>query len=165
MAVRSTATPRRFLPRVAACFAGGVAIGLLLVWLVHVEVRVQLDRQPDWFEALGSAPTAPVLASRNGVVLNFVKPDHVMDFEALVAKVREAPGLVDWKVLRARQPAPDGSIVYVFATEQPRSENDDLLMTLSQAFPDESLALFSRYAKACASTQKVVRFTPIVEEP
>lgn len=143
----------------------GFALGLLLVWTVRVEVQMQLgDPSPLSANAAGwYTPEAPVLASADGLVLNFVKPDRAADFDAVTSKVQQAyPG---WKVIRASTAAPDGSLVYVFTSEgASRRDNYDLQLALSRAFPSEGFSLYSRYARACAKRQRVVDLASLVEQ-
>ena len=103
------------------------------------------------------------LGSANGLVLNFVKPKHVADFNAVTSKVQQVyPG---WKVIRASTPGPDGSIVYVFTSEAAsRRDNDDLQLALSRAFPAEGIALYTRYSRACAKRQRVVNLASLIEQ-
>jgi hypothetical protein len=141
--------------------------------MVHVEVQVQLRAQEPTIETTTwYAPSAPVLASEDGIVLNFVKPDRVADFEAVTAKIgaalsgdaglRRYVSLSGWRVVRSAQRAPDGSIIYMFITaETHQGDNYDLLLALSRAFPAEAAALYGRYAHACTAMQKVVKVTPL----
>jgi hypothetical protein len=156
---------RRFLITVLTCFVGGLALGALLVWTVQVEVRAQLrsedaDAAPSvaWY-----SPSTPVLASDEGVVLNFVRPDRATDFEALVAQLKEAPAFAHWHVARSTEHSPDGSIVYLLTADTQRpGESRDLLLALSRAFPTDGVALYARFMHACTSKQKVVSLTPAI---
>jgi hypothetical protein len=137
-------------------------------------VWLQLEgRGPNGVYSAMSGDTAPnpVVASEDGMVLNFVKPDHVADFEAVVSRVQEAltrqgralgdDSLDDWQVLRAAEPAADGSIVYVFTSrEGVHAGTYDLLPVLNRAYPSDGAALYGRYVRACAR-QTVVRFEPV----
>jgi len=164
---------RRSTKVVLTCFACGFTAGLLLVWVVRVEVRAQLrDQQPTIETTTWYAPVAPVFASEDGLVLNFVRPERAADFEAVMAKVGAALrtnavlrgylSLKGWQILRAPERARDGSIVYVFtAAETRHGENYDLLLALSRAFPSEGISLYGRYAGACTANQKVVKVTPV----
>ena len=88
-----------------------------------------------------------MFASDAGIVLNFIKPDKTADFEAVVAKLREALQKSDkperkqqaasWKVFRANEPGANGSVLYVF-TIDPAVKGADytVSMILAEAFPD-----------------------------
>ena len=101
---------------------------------------------------------------RRGVGLNFVKPDKTADFEAVVARVREAlqksvkserqQQAAGWKVFRAQEPGANGSVLYVF-TMDPAVKGADYAVSaiLAEAFPAEAQALYRTYAEAYASGQ------------
>jgi len=162
---RGTGPWRRAASIVAACSLLGFVLGLLLVWAIHVEVRAQLRDQAPWSVTPASSytPSAPVLASPEGPVFNFVRPEWANDFEALTARLQQ---VVDgWNVVRAAERAPDGSMVYVFTIDHPqRGDNYDLLLALSRAFPSEGIPLYIRYNRACAAPQRVVSLTAVMAQ-
>ena len=65
--------------------------------------------------AAQAAPTARVFPNDGGMVLNFIKPDKTADFEAVVAKLKEAlqksekperkQQAASWKVFKSPDPA------------------------------------------------------------
>ena len=71
--------------------------------------------------------TTRVFASDAGLVLNFIKPDKVEDFERTMTRLREAlqksnkPARHDqaasWKVFRAAEPGANGGVLYVFVID------------------------------------------------
>ncbi len=103
-------------------------------------------------------------------MLNFVKPDKTADFEAVVARVREAlqksvkserqQQAAGWKVFRAQEPGANGSVLYVF-TMDPAVKGADYAVSaiLAEAFPTEAQALYRTYAEAYASGQNYVNLT------
>ena len=117
-----------------------------------------------------AASHARVFASDAGMVLNFVKPDKTADFEATMGKLREALQKSDkperkqqaasWKVMRAAEPGPNGSVLYLFVIDPAVKGADYTVSTiLAEAFPDEVQALYKRYADAYASGQNFVNLT------
>jgi hypothetical protein len=113
-----------------------------------------------------------VLGSDAGVVLNFIKPDKTADFEAVIAKVREALQASDkperkrqaasWKVFRAVEPGANGSVLYMFVID-PAVKGADYTVSgiLAEGFPNEVQALYQQYAGAYAGGQNFVNLTLI----
>jgi hypothetical protein len=117
-----------------------------------------------------AAPTARVFASDAGMVLNFIKADKTADFEAVVAKLKEAlqksekperkQQAASWKVFRSPDPAAGGAALYVFVID-PSVKGADYTVSniLAEAFPAEVNALYKQYADAYASGQNFVNLT------
>ena len=114
-----------------------------------------------------AAPAARLFASDGGMVLNFVKPDKTADFEAVIAKLKEAlqkspkperkQQAASWKVFKAVEPGPAGSALYVFIVDPPVKGADYTVSTiLAEAFPQEVQTLYKMYAEAYAQGQNFV---------
>ena len=143
---------------------------MLLVSMGSLQARSQ-GSQPQPVQQ-AAAPPQRVFASDAGLVLNFIKPDKTADFEAVVAKLREAlkqsekperlRQAASWKVFRAVEPAADGSVLYVFVMD-PAVQGADytVAMLLAEAFPRDVQALYQQYAGAYATGQKVVNLTMV----
>lgn len=109
-------------------------------------------------EKVAAAPTPPrVLTSDSGLVLNFIKPDKTADFEAVVAKLREAlqnspkperrQQASGWKVFKANEAAASGNVLYVFVMDPAVKGADYTVSTiLAEAFPSEAIALYKQYS-------------------
>jgi hypothetical protein len=107
-----------------------------------------------------------------GLMLKFVRPDRVGDFEAIVAKLNEAQErsssperrrqAQSWRVFRAAEPATNGDVVYVFEMD-PAVKGADYTVAriLAEAFPTEAQSLYRRYADASSTRQHVVDLTLI----
>ena len=120
--------------------------------------------------AAQAAPTTRVFASDGGMVLNFIKPDKTADFEAVVAKLKEALAksakperkqqAASWKVFKSPDPAAGGNVLYVFIID-PSVKGADYTVSniLAEAFPQEVAALYKQYAEAYASGQNFVNLT------
>jgi pyruvate/2-oxoglutarate dehydrogenase complex dihydrolipoamide acyltransferase (E2) component len=117
-----------------------------------------------------AAPTARVFASDAGMVLNFIKPDKTADFEAVMAKLKEALQKSDkperkqqatsWKVFKSPDPAANGNVLYVFVIDPAVKGADYTVSTiLAEAFPQEVQTLYKQYAEAYASGQNFVNLT------
>ncbi len=103
-------------------------------------------------------------------MLNFIKPDKTADFEAIVAKLKEAlrrsnkperaQQAASWKVFRAAEPAAGGAVLYVFVIDPAVKKADYTVSTiLAEGFPDEVQTLYKQYAEAYASGQNLVNLT------
>jgi hypothetical protein len=101
------------------------------------------------------------------MVLNFIKPDKTADFEAVVAKLKEALAKSDkperkeqaksWQVFKSPDPAAGGNVLYVFLIN-PAVKGADYTVSniLAEAFPTEVQTLYKQYAEAYASGQNFV---------
>jgi hypothetical protein len=122
--------------------------------------------------AAQAAPTARLFASDAGMVLNFIKPDKTADFEAVMGKLKEALAksekperkqqAASWKVFKSPDPAAGGNVLYVFMIDPAVKDADYTVSTiLSEAFPQEVQALYTKYAAAYASGQNFVNLTMV----
>src|SRR5439155_9583865 len=103
--------------------AGGIAIGLVIATLSATAALAPTAPAPP-APAAQAAPTARMFASDAGIVLNFIKPDKTTDFEAVMAKLKEAlqksakperkQQAANWKVFKSPDPAAGGKVLYVF---------------------------------------------------
>ena len=114
-----------------------------------------------------AAPAKRVFGSDAGMVLNFIKPDKTADFEAVMAKLKEALQKSDkperkeqaksWKVFKSADPAAGGNVLYVFIVDPPVKEADYTVSNiLAEGFPAEVQDLFTKYRDAYASGQNFV---------
>jgi len=119
-----------------------------------------------------AVPATRVFGSDAGLVLNFIKPDKTSDFEAVMAKLKDAlhqsnkperaQQAASWKVFRAVEPAAGGAVLYVFVIDQAVKGADYTVSTiLAEAFPNEVQTLYKQYAEAYASGQNFVNLTLI----
>jgi hypothetical protein len=120
--------------------------------------------------AAQAAPTARLFASDAGMVLNFIKTDKTADFEAVIAKLKEAlqksekperkQQAASWKVFKSPDPAAGGNVLYVFMIDPAVKGADYTVSTiLAEAFPTEVQALYKQYAEAYASGQNFVNLS------
>jgi hypothetical protein len=109
-----------------------------------------------------------------GMVLNFIKADKAADFEAVMAKLKEALAksekperkkqAASWKVYKGVEPAAGGNVLYVFFIDPAVKEADYTVSTiLSEAFPSEVNDLFKKYADSYASGQNFLNLSLVQE--
>jgi len=151
---------------------GAVPVGAFrFMWLAGVVLGCALG-SPSPLQARpgqAAAPQTPtrVFASDAGLVLNFVKPDKTADFEAIIAKLKEALTTSDkperkqqaasWKVYKALEPGANGSVLYVFMIDPAVGGADYTVSTiLAEAFPGDVQALYEQYVNAYAAGQNFV---------
>ena len=146
----------------------GVVVGVLSAGMAHAKTPPAQAQSPA--PQAQSAPTARVFGSDAGMVLNFVKTEKTADFEAVMAKLKEALAKSDkperkqqaasWKVFKAVEPGPPGSALYVFIIDPPVKGADYTVSTiLAEAFPQEVQALYKQYAESYAQGQNFVNLT------
>jgi hypothetical protein len=118
-------------------------------------------------------PLGRVFASEQGLIFNAIRPDKVMDFETVLAKLRSA--LADskdpvrnqqgwgWKIFKAAEPGPNGSVLYVFVMD-PAVKGADygIAKILSEAYPNEVMELYRMYTGAFATAgQTLMNLQPV----
>jgi hypothetical protein len=114
-----------------------------------------------------------MFASEQGLIFNAIRPDKVMDFETVLAKLRTA--LTDskdpvrnqqgwgWKIFKAAEPGPNGSVLYVFVMD-PAVKGADygVAKILSEAYPNEVMDLYRMYTGAFATAgQTLINLQPV----
>jgi hypothetical protein len=114
-----------------------------------------------------------VFASEQGLIFNAIRPDKVMDFETVLAKLRTA--LADskdpvrnqqgwgWKIFKAAEPGPNGSVLYVFVMD-PAVKGADYGVSkiLAEAYPNEVMDLYRMYTGAFATAgQTLINLQPV----
>ena len=144
----------------------GLVIGVLSTAMAQAQTPPAQQAQ--------AAPAARVFASDAGMVLNFIKPDKTADFEAVMAKLKEAlqksakperkQQAASWKVFKSPEPAQGGNVLYVFIIDPSVKGADYTVSTiLAEAFPAEVQALYKQYAEAYASGQNFVNLTLVTD--
>jgi hypothetical protein len=142
-----------------------IAVGLVVGVLAASTVQAQQATPPA--QQAAAAPTKRVFASDGGLVLNFIKPDKTADFEAVIAKLKEAlqkstkperkQQAASWKVFKSPEAAQGGNVLYVFVIDPSVKDADYTVSTiLAEAFPQEVQTLYKQYADSYASGQNFV---------
>jgi hypothetical protein len=119
-----------------------------------------------------TAAAAPrVFGSNTGLVLNFIKADKTADFEAVVAKLKEAlqasanpqrkEQAASWRVYKSPEAAAGGAVLYVYIIDPAIKGADYSVSTiLAEAFKaDELTALIKQYGESYASGQNFVNLS------
>ena len=152
----------------------GVISGTLAVAETPPAAQVSTPPQPA-AQVVAPASTR-VFAPEVGLVLNFIKPDKTADFEAVMAKLKEALEKSDkperrqqaagWRFYKATETGPLASVVYVFVIDPPVKGADYTVSTiLAEGFPTEAQTLFKTYADTFAQGQNFVNLTTLGKEP
>src|SRR5438067_13533476 len=102
-----------------------IAVGLVVAVLAAGSVQAQQAAPPA--PQAAAAPAVRVFGSDGGLVLNFIKADKTADFEAVMAKLKEALNksakperkqqAASWKIFKAAEPGAGGSVLYVFVID------------------------------------------------
>ena len=149
----------------------GLVAGTLLAITVFAQTPPAQTPPAQPPAGAAAAPTTRTFASDGGMVLNFVKPDKTADFEAVIAKLKEALAKSEkperkeqaksWKVFKSPDPAAGGNALYVFVID-PAVKGADYTVSniLAEAFPPAEVnELYKQYAAAYASGQNFVNLT------
>ena len=130
-------------------------------------VRAANDQQPAQQQA---APQARAFGSDAGMMFNPIKPEATADFEMVMGKLKEAltksqdptrqQQAKSWKLFKAQEPGPGGSVLYVFVMD-PAVKGADYTVSkiLAEAFPTEVQALYAKYSAAYAGGQSLINLT------
>jgi hypothetical protein len=118
-------------------------------------------------------PLGRVFASEQGLIFNAIRPDKVADFETVLAKLRAALANSKdpvrnqqgwgWKIYKAAEPGPNGSVLYVFVMD-PAVKGADygVAKILAEAYPNEIMDLYRMYTGAFAPAgQTLMNLQPI----
>src|SRR5262249_19465177 len=131
-----------------------IALGLVVGTLSAAPVFAQTaPAQTPPAQGAQPAPTARTFGNDAGMVLNFIKPDKTADFEAVVAKLKEALAKSEkperkeqaksWRVFKSPDPAANSSVLYVFSIDPAVKDADYTVSTiLAEAVPTEMQALY-----------------------
>jgi hypothetical protein len=147
----------------------GIAAGVMAVGTVYAQTpatQTPATQTPPAQQA-ATPPAARTFGSDAGMVLNFIKPDKTADFEAIIAKLKEALQKSDkperkqqaasWKVFKSPDQAAGGNVLYVFMIDPSVKGADYTVSTiLAEAFPQEVQTLYKQYADAYAQGQNFV---------
>jgi hypothetical protein len=144
-----------------------IAVGVFVVLLSASAARAQ---QPPAAAAPAQQPqqvsNARIFPNDGGLILNFIKPDKVADFEAVMAKLKEALAKSEkperkqqaagWKVFKSADPA-GANALYVYVID-PVVKGADYQVSniIAEAFPTEANDLLKKYAEAYAQGMNIV---------
>lgn len=118
----------------------------------------------------GTAPAPQVgrvLAADAGLIFFPVKPERTADFEKIMAKLKDALAAsadpvrreqaAGWKLLKAVEPGPNSTALYVFMID-PAVKGADYAFwkMMYDAFPDDVQELYRLYTAATAGNQTLL---------
>jgi pyruvate/2-oxoglutarate dehydrogenase complex dihydrolipoamide acyltransferase (E2) component len=152
----------------------GIAAGVMAVSTVYAQTPATQTPPAQPAQQAAAAPAARTFGSDAGMVLNFIKPDKTADFEAIIAKLKEALQKSDkperkqqaasWKVFKSPDQAAGGNVLYVFMIDPSVKGADYTVSTiLAEAFPQEVQTLYKQYADAYAQGQNFVNLSLVAD--
>lgn len=160
-----------------------LAAGSLAAMQTPVQLPPQTPAQPPAPAGAAPAPAAaaPVAAvpasrkftSDSGMVFNIIKADKTADFEAVMARVKEALGksqdpkrkqqAISWRVFKGLEAGPGGNVVYVFFMDPAVKDQDyTVSQILGEAFPSEVQDLWAKYTQSFVSGQTMLNLQQTV---
>ena len=116
--------------------------------------------------------TERIFASDAGAIFNAIKSDQVKNFELVLGRLKQALAespdpqrraqAAGWKIYKAAETGPSGSILYVFVMD-PAVKGADygVAKILAEAFPAEAQELYRIYINTFASGQTMLNLNPI----
>ena len=107
-----------------------------------------------------------------GLILSYIKSEGSGDFERVMTRIGAALAgsddeqrrelLSGWRLYRAREPGPDGEVLYVWLIDPAVAGADYAVPELlGAALPDESQALFDAFSAAFGSGQALINLEPV----
>jgi hypothetical protein len=115
-----------------------------------------------------AAPATRVFTADAGLVLNFIKPDKTKEFEAVLAKLKDAlttsakperkEQAKSWRVFKSPDPAAAGAALYVFLVDPPVKGADYSVSAIlgESLSSDEITQVTKQYVEAFVSGQNFV---------
>jgi hypothetical protein len=116
-----------------------------------------------------------VFTAGTGLILSAVKPDRVIDFEQVLARlkqtlatsadpVRRQQGM-GWRIYKSAEPGPNGSVLYVFLLDPVVKGADyGVAKILAEAVPDQIQELYKLYNESFAGGQTLINLQPVDEK-
>jgi hypothetical protein len=145
---------------------GWIAVGLVAGVLTAGTVRAEQPAPA----AQGETKASPFAFAGDGaLVLNYIKADQTAAFEEVVAKLKEALEKSEkperkamasgWKIFKAAEPGPGGSVLYVWIVDPVAKGNEySVSSILTEGFPAEAAALYKKLADTY-SGQAIINLT------
>ena len=154
-----------------------IAAGLVVGMLSAAAAQAQTQQPPPAGQPAAQAQAAVntrTVPGDAGMILNFIKPDKTADFEAVMAKLKEAlqksekperkQQAAGWKIFKSPDPA-GANTLYVFIID-PAVKGADYSVAniLAEAFPaDQVNELYKQYAGAYAQGQNIINLNMAVD--
>jgi hypothetical protein len=122
--------------------------------------------------------TARTFTAPAGIIINAVRPERVADFEKVIGYLQAALSSSTndtvraqgegWRVLKAAETGPNGSVVYVFLLDPTVPGADyGLGRILAEAYPDTTKLqeIWKLYTDSLASGGSLLSLTPVQPAP
>jgi hypothetical protein len=120
-----------------------------------------------------AVPASRKFTSDGGMIINVIKPDKTADFEAVMARVKEALAksenpkrkqmAISWRVFKGLESGPGGNIVYIFWFDPPVKDEDyQITSILGDAFPNELQDLWAKFTQCFVSGQTMLNLQQVV---
>jgi hypothetical protein len=120
-----------------------------------------------------AVPASRKFTSDGGMIINVIKPDKGPDFEAVMAKVKEALAKSDnpkrkqmalsWRVYKGLETGMGGNLVYIFWFDPPVKDEDyQITAILGEAFPNELQDLWSKFTQCFVNGQTMLNLQQVV---
>ena len=149
-----------------------IAVGLLVVLLSASAVRAQQPAAPA--QGAQQVSNARIFPNDAGMVLNFIKPDKLADFEMVMGKLKEAlqksenpqrkQQAASWKVFKSADPA-GANTLYVYVID-PVVKGADYQVSniIAEAFPAaEANDILKKYADCYAQGMNILNLVVLQE--
>jgi hypothetical protein len=115
---------------------------------------------------LPSVPASRRFTSDAGMMFSVIKPDKTADFEAVLARVKEALGkspdpkrkqqALSWRVFKGLEAGPGGGVVYIWFFDPAVKDQDYAITGILDAFPNEMQDLWAKYTACFVSGQTML---------
>jgi hypothetical protein len=117
-------------------------------------------------------PLTRTFATKNGMLFNTVRPDRVADFEAVIWYLQQAlqkstnptvrAQAEGWHVLRAVEPGPNNTVLYVFVLDPavPRADYG-LGRILADAYPEQIAEIWRMYQGSVTGGGSLLNLMPV----
>jgi hypothetical protein len=120
-----------------------------------------------------AVPATRKFTSDGGMIFNKIRPDKTADFEAVMARVKEALAKSDnpkrkqmaltWRVFKGLEAGPGGNYVYIFWFDPPVKDEDySITMILGEAFPNELQDLWAKFTGSFVDGQTMLNLQQVV---
>jgi hypothetical protein len=120
-----------------------------------------------------AVPASRKFTSDAGVIFNVIKPDKGPDFEAVMARVKEALAKSDnpkrkqmalsWRVFKGVEAGAGGNLIYLFWFDPPVKDEDyQITAILGEAFPDQLQELWAKFQACFVNGQTMLNLSQVV---
>ncbi len=102
-----------------------------------------------------------------------IKPDKIADFEAVLARVKEALSksedtrrkqqALSWRVFKGLEAGPGGAVIYIWLLDPPVKDVEYVITDiLREAFPNEAQDLWAKYTACFVSGQTMLNLQQVL---